>query len=255
MAGRLMNKEDLYANAKRLGINVDGLSWPQKQKAVLEALDLEAAGKKISEQSMEEILEVIPGNEVVVHVETEDPDLMDLMRGKKIIICPEMAQTTKQYFGYDEVLEDDLEVEEINYNLLDGSIPDAGASSTFKVIGKTGKKVIAKSALPKEGCEISFRPDVDWFPVCTFQHRSGYLWTHQRLPNVKNALIQSGYYQEFRNRFEDEPYIWHSGGKLLACDINLVHSIMKEIERRERDNKIQDQQRDEFVRHQMNLKR
>lgn len=250
-----MNKEVLYANAERLGVDLEGLTWPQKQKAVLEAMDLEVAGKEISEKTMNDILEVIPGDEVVIHVKTDDVDLMDSMRGKKIIICPEMAQTTKQYFGYDEDLGEGVEVEEISYGLLDGSIPDAGASSTYKVVGNTGRKVIAQSALPKEGCEISFRPDVDWFPVCTFQHRSGYLWTHQRLPNVKNALLKSGYYQEFRNRFEDEPYIWHSGGKLLACDINLVHSIMKEIERRERDNKIQDKQRDDFIKHQMDLDR
>lgn len=191
----------------------------------------------------------VPSKEVVVHVNPDDEDFMERVRGKKLIICPEMAATSIQLFGYEEELGDDLIVEEATFDISNTGLSASKnlANGTFNVTGKTGKKVVAQSGMPKEGCEISFRPDIDWFPVCTFQNRSGYLWTHHRLPNVKHALMASGYYEDYRDRFKDEPFIWHSGGKLLACDINLVHSVMREIEHKARDQKVADAQRSSFI--------
>lgn len=254
MAGRFMKKEVLEAEARRLGIDLQGLPWAQQQKAVLDALDNEKAGKDISQNSMDQIMQVleeaaVPSKEVTVHVPVDEPDFMEQVRGKKLIICPEMAATDRQLFGYEEELGEELLVEE---KLFDIGKTFSGKSSeeangTFNVLGTTGKKVIATTGMPKEGCEISFRPDIDWFPVCTFQRRSGYLWTHHRLPNVKHALVTSGYYEDYRKRFQDEPYIWHSGGKLLACDINLVHSVMREIEARAKEAKVAQAQRNAFI--------
>lgn len=254
MAGRFMRKEVLISEAKRLNVDLSGLSWPQQQKAVLDAIDNEKAGKDISHNSMEQIVQIVeeaptPSKEVLVHVEVDDVDFMERVRGKKIIICPEMAPTPTQLFGYEEELGDDLIVEEKVFDIerTGLSVSKDLATGTFNVTGKTGKKVMAQCGMPKEGCEISFRPDIDWFPVCKFQGRSGYLWTHHRLPNVKHALVASGYYEDYRNRFQDEPFIWHSGGKLLACDINLVHSVMREIERKAKEQKVADAQRSEFI--------
>lgn len=254
MAGTLMKKEDLHAEAERLGVNLEGLQWMQQQAAVREALAEEALGKERSKRSFDEIVEAInespaPSKEVTVHVGMNEVDFMDQMRGKKIIICPEMAPTSIQLFGYEEELGDDLTVEEAVFELGNTGLSGSKdlATSTFRVTGKTGKKVIAQSALPKEGCEISFRPDVDWFPICKFQGREGYLWTHHRLPNVKHVLIDSGFYEDYRERFKDEPMIWHSGGKLLACDINLVHSVMRDIERKVSERKVAEAQRSEFI--------
>lgn len=254
MAGRFMKKEVLESEAKRLDVDLTGLTWPQMQKAVLDALDDEQAGKDISQDSMDKIVQVIeespiPSKEVTVHVHVDDVDFMERVRGKKLIICPEMAPTSTQLFGYEEELGDDLIVEETLFNIDNTGLSAAKdlATGTFTVTGKTGKKVKAKCGMPKEGCEISFRPDIDWFPVCRFQGREGYLWTHHRLPNVKHVLMSSGYYEDYRDRFKDEPFIWHSGGKLLACDINLVHSVMREIERKAKEQKVADAQRSEFI--------
>lgn len=258
MAGGFMSKEKLQSEAERLGVNLDGLPWPQQQKAVMEAQKI---GMEISNQSAKQIVEVmrevIPSREITVHVPVDDYDFMERVRGKTLVICPEMAQTARQLFGYEEELGEELIVEEVSFDPLDGSVSDSNnlATATYSVKGKTGKKVYAQSALPKEGCGITFRPDIDWFPVCTFQRREGYLWTHHRLPNVKAALKASGYYEDYRERFKDEPMIWHSGGKLLACDIDLVHSVMREIERRARDQKVQDAQRSAFIDSQVNRNR
>lgn len=254
MSGRFMKKEVLLTEAERLGVDLGGLTWPQQQKAVLDAQDEERSGREHSRKSLEEIIEIIDESpvetkEVVVHVDVHEPDFMERVRGKKLIICPEMAPTPTQLFGYEEELGDDLVVEETIFELGNTGLSTSKdlATGTFNVKGKTGKKVVAQCGMPKEGCEISFRPDRDWFPVCTFQGRSGYLWTHHRLPNVKDALIKSGYYEDYRERFKDEPFIWHSAGKLLACDINLVHSVMRDIERKAGEAKVADAQRTAFV--------
>lgn len=254
MAGRFMKKELLLAEAKRLDVDLSGLTWPQQQKAVLDALDDEAAGKEVSNKSMEQIVKTIDDapievKEVEVRMNVNDADFMESVRGKKIIICPEMAQTSRQLFGYEEDLGDELEVEETLFDINNTglSVNKDLATGTFTVKGKTGRRTIAQTGMPKEGCEISFRPDKDWFPVCKFEGHEGYLWTHHRLPNVKHVLMSSGYYEDYKDRFKDEPAIWHSGGKLLACDINLVHSVMREIEHRSREQKVAEAQRSEFI--------
>lgn len=253
MAGRFMKKEVLQAEAERLGVDLSGLTWPQQQAAVTEAQKSEKQGIEVSRETMKELVEVLKDEpqvkEVTVHVPIDEPDFMQQMRGKKIIICPEMAATPNQLFGYEEELGEDLLVEEVVFDINNTGLKASQemANGTFNVTGKTGKKVIAQSGLPKEGCEISFRPDKDWFPICRFQGREGYLWTHHRLPNVKHVLISSGYYEDYRDRFKDEPWIWHSGGKLLACDINLVHSVMRDIERKVAEQKVATAQRTAFI--------
>lgn len=266
MAGRFMDKETLEQKAQELGVDLTGLTWPQKQGAVMNAMKQE--NQPIVENSdglsMEEIkirlsdpiddifspveLNVAPveklSDEVKVHVEDDSiKDPMASMRGKKVMIAPEMAPTSRQLFGYDEVLDEEVTVEEVVHDV--DAAYTAGkdlVTGTYNVTGSTGKRVVARTALPKEGCGITFRPDVDLVPVAKFRGREGYLWTHHRLPNVKQLLKESGYYEEYKSRFVDEPAIWHSGGKLLACDISLVHSIMSEIEHKEAEKRARQKQ-------------
>lgn len=253
VAGKFMKKEILYEEAERLGVDLSGLTWPQMQKAVIDAQDSEKASEARSKEILTQITqalkeEAVPGEEITVRVPLDDNDLMERMKGKTLVICPEMAATPIQLFGYEEELGDELEVEEMTFDPMDGSLSTNKdlATGTYKIKGKTGQKVKAKVGLPKEGCGITFRPDVDWFPVCTFQGHTGYLWTHHRLPNVKDALIKSGNYEKYRERFKHEPDIWHSGGKLLACRIDLVHSIMQEIEAEAKKKHEEEKQREAF---------
>lgn len=263
MAGRFMDKETIESEAKRLGVDLTGLKWPEKQQAIMNAQSKEKEGNVLTEEDVPEIsrrilgdeivskiVEESAGEEVLVHVEDDDP--MSDLRGKKVLICPEMAPTSRQLFGYEEELDEEITVEEVVHD-VDAAYKASKdmVTGTYKVTGKTGKKVVAQTALPKEGCGITFRPDKDIVPVATFKGRSGYLWTHHRLPNIKGLLIESGYYEEYKDRFKDEPAIWHSGGKILACDISLVHSIFQQIEDKERDKRIQREQNSAFIRNQM----
>lgn len=262
MVGRFMDKKTVIAEAERLGVDIEGLAWPKMQSVVMAAqreeqdvcnivLDPDASisaekYEEIKEEAKGHLMDERPGDPVWVHVPV---DPMDDMRGKTLTICPEMAPTATQLFGYDEELGDELIVEEVVHDIGKAEFR-AGRSEvngTYRVMGKTGKKIVAQTALPKEGSGIHFRPDVDLVPTTTFQGRTGYLWTHHSLPNIKQLLIESGYYEDYRRRFQDEPFVWHSAGKILACDINLVHSIFREIERKERDRRLQAAQQRSFI--------
>lgn len=253
MGGRFMDKATVLSEAERLGVDVEGLSWPKMQSAVMAAQRYEQnVCNVIVPAEEDEAPQETPGDPVWIHV-ARDP--MEDMRGKTLMICPEMAPTSVQLLGYDEELGEELIVEEVTHD-IGGAQFTAGkteVSGTYRVMGKSGKKVVAQTALPKEGSGIYFRPDVDLVPTTTFQGRTGYLWTHHSLPNVKQLLIESGYYEDYRHRFQDEPFIWHSAGKLLACDINLVHSIIREIERKERDRRLQAAQQRRFIDEQMTV--
>lgn len=277
MAGRFMNKDTVESEAKRLEVNLDGLTWPQKQKAIMDAQKkeskelrssmVESVDNKDYNQALNEVIDMLDGitndtqideanisnqgEEVLIHV-PQDP--MDEMRGKTVMISPEMAPTSRQLFGYDEELGDELVVEEVQHDV--DSAYKAGkdlVTGTYTVTNKTGRKVIAHTALPKQGAGITFRPDQDRVPVVTFQGRKGYLWTHHRLPNIKQLLIESGYYEDYRTRFKDEPFVWHAAGKLLCCDISLAESVLRDIERKEREERLRNNQNQEFIKNQLGV--
>lgn len=273
MAGRFMDKETLEQEAARLGVDLTGLKWPQKQKAVMNAQSKEKGEEPVEDLPMKDLtvdeiksilfnedvddpfVPVIPtkeqGQEIYIHVENpQDP--MEQMRGKKVLIAPEMAKTARQLFGYEEDLGEEITVEEVVHDV--DSAYKAGldtVTGTYHVTGKTGKRVKGHTALPKQGAGITFRPDRDRVPVVTFEGRSGYLWTHHRLPNIKQLLLESGYYEEYKGRFKDQPFVWHAAGKLLCCDIQLAESILVEIERKERTRRIRKVQDDAFLRSQL----
>lgn len=237
--GTFMKKEELEAYAREYGIDLDGLTWPQKQAAVLKARS--EAGDDIQYGATSK--HVPKMGEVVVHkgkrVHGSKP--ADAA-GRKVLISPEILPTPYQFVKYDEELLEDIEIEEMSLkdefeqgkDVLVGKDLNTG---TYRIKGRNGRKVIAQSTIPKENAKITFQVGVDLVPVVEFMGRRGYLWTHHRLPNVKDLLLKSGYYEEYKDRFKDEPYIWHSAGKLLTCDITMVEAIFKDIERKEREKR------------------
>lgn len=278
-----MDKETLEAEAARLHVNLEGLKWPQKQQAVFAAQTREKNGEVIEEpaSSGEQPLEVgsffssgmqenlahadtdgdakgIPSTQrpvmqEPVHVHVDVPyDPMADMRGKRVLICPEMAATPNQLFGYEEELDEEIVVEEVRHDV--DSAYRAGkdlVTGTYTVKEKTGRKVIAHTALPKLGAGVEYYPDRDWVPVVTYRGRRGYLYTHHRLPHIKQLLLESGYYEDYKHRFQHEPNVWHAAGKLMCCDINLANSVLREIEKRAADDRAQRQQNAEYIRRQL----
>lgn len=271
-----MDKETLEAEAARLHVNLEGLKWPQKQQAVFAAQTREKNGEPIewpdsggdmplepgpffSSGMQEKLSKSDPDGDDIsipqepVHVHVDVPfDPMDGMRGKRVLICPEMAATPNQLFGYEEELDEEIVVEEVRHDV--DSAYRAGkdlVTGTYTVKEKTGKKVVAHTALPKLGCGVEYYPDRDWVPVVTYKGRKGYLYAHHRLPHIKQLLLESGYYEDYKHRFQHEPNVWHAAGKLLCCDINLANSVLREIEKRVAEDKVRREQNAEYIRRQL----
>jgi len=215
------NKEECLREAQRLGIDTAGMSWPQLQKVVSSALK--------TEEIMTKIPTGFPLRESHEAIGDSGNTIEDY-RDYQINIAPEMAQDHKRTIEYVEELGDDFEVEEKSYDLGEAQLDIAQpiASTTFRIKGQSGNRVRANSALPRENAGIVFRPGMDLVPVVTFQGRSGYLWTHHRLPNVKALLKEAGAYEKYKDQFKEEPNIWYSTG-LLVCDPSVVHHIFNEI--------------------------
>lgn len=217
------NKEDCLAEAMRLGIeDAESLTWPQLQKAVKNALIKEEIDggpsmKKKSIPKMRNDRKLTPMEAAELKVE--------MARGTKFTLIPELAPNATRAIHYDEELGDDLIVEEKYYDIrnLDQEIGDRDrASGTYIIKGKTGRKVVAESALPKENPGWEFTVGEDLVPVVTWGNKRGYRWIY-----VKKLLMDSGYYHQFKNRFK-QPYIWYAAG-ILVCDIGLTNSVFREI--------------------------
>jgi len=252
-----LSKAQIQAEAERLGVDLDGLTWPQQQKAVIAAQMAEGGQARheprdpdavlaeldwqppTPRQQIEDRLEEhvpVPQEPVRVERGLNVPEQgIEQYKGKTVLLSPEMAQTKIQLLGYEEDLGEEVSVEEKSFKTqfeMGGSIPAEKDlyTGTYRVTGKTGRHTVAHSGLPKENAGIVFRPDMDMFPVVTFRGQYGYLWTHQRFPNVKDALMQSGYYEQFKGRFLDVAGAMFMLTGLTCVRVGLTHAVMAEIE-------------------------
>lgn len=220
------SKEDTINEARRLGIDVSGMSWPEMQKVVGQALKREELGE-ISKT-------VKTPNSIRPEIKA-----LDAYRDKTILIAPELAPDANRIIRYEEEIGDDLDIEEKSFMGREGGGIEYTAgrdytTGTYKVKGKTGRKVKAECSIPKENAQIIFRPGIDMFPVVTFRGTSGYLLTHHRLPNFKAVLKQSGFYEDYKSMLKDPPNVFYLTG-LLCVDPHVAHNIMNDIERRVAD--------------------
>ena len=264
------NKEDCYREAERLGIaGVDKMSWPQLQKVVSEALKLEELGVSINKSDKTEAdkaeANLKPKKNYRRGTTKEEEDLKKFY-GQTIKIAPELAPERYRLIKYDEVLGDDYETEERKFDIdqntgevfdLSGGKVDYGneidafhdyTTGTYRLKKRSDRKVVAMSSVPKENAGMIFRPGIDYATVVTWKGRSGYLWKHWSLPNVKSLLVASGHYQEYKHLFKDEPNVWYAAGKMLVCDPHLVHRVLAEIEEKERRQMEDDRIRNDYYR-------
>jgi hypothetical protein len=214
------NKADCLAEAERLGLNVDGMSWAELQKTVKQALLKEELGvedKEPTPKKQQNKKKLTPMEAAELKAQ--------LARGTKFTLIPELAPDASRAIHYDEELGDDVLVEEKFYDIrnLESEVGDRNiASGTYVLKGKTGRKVVAESALPKENPGWEFTVGEDLVPVVTWGNKRGYRWIY-----VKKLLMDSGYYHQFKDKFK-QPYIWYAAG-ILVCDIGLTDSIFREI--------------------------
>lgn len=217
-----LKAEVLHEEATRLGIDISEMTWQEAQKVVQAAIAEDKAKEHVKNE--EKKIEVPKPNPKPKN---------DKINFNETILSFEIKPIKHQLIKYDEELGDEYEVEEVVHD-IEGvkSLARDLNTGTYRVKGKTGRKVIAQSTLPQEQAAITFDAQKDMFPVVTFQGRRGYLFKHHKYFNVESTLKDSGYFEKYKRFFDAGQYptnIWYSTG-LLVCSIPLVHHIMKEIE-------------------------
>lgn len=243
-----MKKEELHAEAERLGVDIEGLPYHEQNKRVLAAIEAESATSETTTSNDEELLkarqEIEELKKQLRSMQTSnDPEAEaegSAVASKKFattIMAPEIRATGVQLVKYDEELGEDVTVEEISFKdefeknslMIDRDV----MAGTYKIKSRNGRNVIAQSTLPKINAGVRYNPDMDLVPVVTYRGKSGYIWTHHHYPNIKELLKASGRYQKYKHLFnakENPNNIWYAAGKLLVVDRDVVHAVFQEIE-------------------------
>jgi hypothetical protein len=213
------NKEETLKEAERLGIDVEGLDWATMQKVVKEALMRESLG--MSEPKEKKSFGEVP-KEII---------------GKEVLIAPEMAPARYRIGKYEEEVGYEMQVEPNKVEFGNGQsyqVQGNMVTGSVKVKSKGNRRVIAESSVPKENAGMLFRPGIDPAVVVTWDGKTGFLWTHFRLPNVKDLLQQAGVLGKYKEYFDSTKHpgnVWYAAGKMLVCDPYVVLRILDEIER------------------------
>ena len=103
-------------------------------------------------------------------------------------------------------------------------------TATYKV-EDGNRPVVAESTMPKYSALLTYRPTKDLVAVAEYGGHRGYLWTHQRLPNVKALLDMMGVYDEYKDQWKKGTGRQFYLGGLLCCDISFTESMIRRIQR------------------------
>ena len=240
-----MSKAKLAEEAERLGLDLTGLDYQEQNRRVSAALAQQDQPEPQPRQEWRPRWQPLPEAEVEESAPEPQPQpepqrqavQRTVQHIKGTIISPEMAQTPIQLLKYDEELGDDIEIEERTFNINDVAslkMKREYTSGTYVIKGGNGKRVVAQSTLPKENAGIRLDPRTPLaVPVVEWQGRIGYLWSHGKLPNIKELLKASGYYEKYRKTFSaDNPQnLWYAASQVLVANMDTVHYVFNEIER------------------------
>lgn len=220
-----IGKEELEAKAKEYGVDLDRYeSWSEKQKAVMDAE--KAIGAKEEPSEYEPIMiDLCDFPEVMTAIGYEPG---------KVRVSTEIPTLKCNVMKYEEELGDAYDTSDMSlgFGMFGGDDRVTEMSRTYEIRKKAGKKIIAESTAPTVNVGIYYDPREGWFPIVEFDGRKGYLFTHHVYMNVKSALLESGYWEKYRDKFNGEKHpenVWMAGTKILACSIPLVDYIIREI--------------------------
>ena len=263
MAG-FLSKENIGLEADRLGVSLDGLSWPEQQKAIAEARRAER--EKMAAEGAEPEPQPEPERESPVADDGREEEIARLRRelaeareqakavpqvpvvcelGKNVveptiedydrvvlIASPEQRPTPQQPGKYyEEVGTQKITTERsLDVGKLSPFGPnESGTKVVDYDVKDTGRPVNAESTMPKYSCLLTYRPTRDLCAVAEFQGHRGYLWTHQRLPNVKSLLQQMGVYEEFHELWDKRHGAKFYLGGLICVDVSFTDETMQRI--------------------------
>lgn len=229
-------KDVLLTEAEKRGIDLTGLSWPEQQRVVQKAMKTEESFSEAPKPKPYTPQEKSPELEFLKRYKKAMVESLD--KAVPVQICGEIKPMRNALFKYDEDLGEGLEVDDVSY--LRNGMPDLNdrdATQTYIVRGKTGRKVFAQSTLPRQNAQIYYDPKTHWLApiVKDFNGREGYLWKHHKYKGIKQLLIESGYFEDYRSLFDSKLHpqnIWMAGGKFYAVNIQLCEKIFRDIEKK-----------------------
>jgi hypothetical protein len=238
-----LTKEQLKTEAKRLGVDIAGLSYHEAVSLVYRAKRRETEGDGTGEIPEDEKRYVEPRKAAPQLTNVSDvPDL----RGKTIMVAPEMAATAVQLIKYDEKLNEKTPVyeERMAGELVNPNEDYNYKYASYKKTKELNKPNIAQSTLPKLNPGITFRPDKDLAPVITFQGQKGYAWHKIATGKLADGTVTyaAGIYDmlkdtfpEYLTNFKEANRLFYLGTTKLCADIPFTHSIFRKIEEREQE--------------------
>ena len=267
-----LNKAQVESYASVAHLDLTGLTWQQKQKAINDHMRregikdpvrfIEASGapEELSFDGMQKVvdatadrirelekqLEEVKSNQPVPQVpvvfekgrNVPQPTIEDY-ENVVLIASPEQRPTQYQKGKWYETVGTQKDTEEISFDVGRHSPfhdKESGTkNATYRVID-TGRKVEAESTMPKYSALLTYRPTKDLVGVAEYNGHKGYLWKHHRLPNVKNLLEQMDAFEEFKGEWQKQRKIFYLAG-LECCDISFTEYMFDKIQRelRKRD--------------------
>ena len=223
---------DGMCDASAAAYAVDEQEEPKEQKRVDPDLDEELARLK---RELAEAKAAVPQVPVVfekgrAHVEPSIEDYENAV----LIASPEQRPTQFQRGKYYENVGTEKITTDIRFG-VGRDTPfdrDEGGvrTATYKV-EDGNRPVVAESTMPKYSALLTYRPTKDLVAVAEYGGHRGYLWTHQRLPNVKALLDMMGVYDEYKDQWKKGTGRQFYLGGLLCCDISFTESMMRRIQR------------------------
>lgn len=258
------NKEQVERYASVAHLDLTGMTWQQKQKAISDHMkrngikdptvlidgDKRAADADDSKTVVDQSAEIARLKAELEKAKAEQPVpqvpvVFD--KGKNVpqptiedyenvvlIASPEQRPTQYQKNKWYENVGTQKDTEEISFDVGKQSPfhdREAGTKNATYRVTDTGRKVEAESTMPKYSALITYRPTRDMCAVAEYGGHRGYLWTHQRLPNIRNLLEQMGAYEEFKEEWQKQPGRMFYLAGLLCCDISFTDSMMQRIQR------------------------
>lgn len=271
-----LNKEEVERYASAAHLDLTGMTWPQKQKAISEhskqmgypdpaaylrmvegpvsdagdAIEVKEPEKPVEPKRMDPDLDeelarlkrelaearaAVPQVPVVfekgrAHVEPSIEDYENAV----LIASPEQRPTQFQRGKYYENVGTEKITTDIRFG-VGRDTPfsrdeDGVRTATYKV-ENGNRPVVAESTMPKYSALLTYRPTKDLVAVAEYGGHRGYLWTHQRLPNVKALLDMMGVYDEYKDQWKKGTGRQFYLGGLLCCDISFTESMMRRIQR------------------------
>ena len=262
-----LNKEQVERYASVAHLDLTGMTWQQKQKAINDHMksngikdplrfiektgasenhpleenketadEMESRIKELEKQ-LEEAKKSQPVPQVPVIFDKGRAEVQPSIEDYEnvvLIASPEQRPTEYQRRKWYETMGTNKETKEVSLGVGPDSPfhgNEGGTREAMYEVRDTRKIIQSESTMPKYSCLLTYRPTKDLCAVAEYGGHRGYLWTHQRLPNVVAMLRQMGAYEEYKHFWDDRAKRKFYLGGLLCCDISFTEHMIKQIQR------------------------